>query len=370
MRRSSSGIAIAMLAVMLLGSLIFGTSLYLWNTATDIFLPVNTNSQATIGLEIKSGEDTAAIANDLYNKGLIRNVLAFRIWSRVKGLDTKLQAGLYKGLSPSMSINDITEQLLNGQPDAIPVLIPEGYRLEQIANAFDQATPKLVNFNKSQFLDYVRNVDHFPDKANYPILQSIPAGDSMEGLLFPSTYEVPVGSTARDVVNQLLTQMENVIQQNHLDTLAQQHQYQNVYQLINLASIVERETGNPAYRGDVASVYWNRTFKPNDETVGLLNSEPTVQYARDSENPPQQYWGPVDDDPRNIATDSPWNTYIHTGLPPTPICSPGLASLMAAANPPSTDYFFFFAAKDGITYFASTNAEFELLQSQHPYDIH
>ncbi len=122
MRRSSSGIAI--LSVMLLGFLIFSTSVYLWNTATAIFQPVDSNSQATMSLVIKQGENTADIADDLQNKGLIRNVLAFRIWSRIKGLDTKLQAGLYKGLSPKMSINDITEQLLNGQPDAIPVLIP------------------------------------------------------------------------------------------------------------------------------------------------------------------------------------------------------------------------------------------------------
>jgi UPF0755 protein len=365
MRRSSSGIATATLAVMLLGALIFGTSLYLWNTATDVFLPANPNSQVTMSLEIKPGESTAEIADTLYSKGLIRNVLAFRIWSRVKGLDTKLQAGLYKGLSPKMSINDIIEQLLNGLPDAIPVLIPEGYRLEQIANAFDQATPKLVNFKKSDFLDYARNIGHFPDKTNHPILQLVPAGDSMEGLLFPSTYEVPVGSTARDVINQLLKQMEDMIQQNHLDTLAQQHHYQNVYQLVNLASIIERETGTASNRPNIASVYWNRLFQPNNQTVGLLQADPTVQYARDTANPPQQYWKPLNDDPKNIAPNSSWNTYVNKGIPPTPICSPGLASLMAAANPPSTSYYYFFASKDGNTYFAKTLAEFQQLESEH-----
>lgn len=364
MKRSSPGAAI--LFVMLLGFLIFGTAMYLWNTATDVFEPVNSNSQTSMSLEIKPGESTAEIADDLQNKGLIHNVLAFRIWARIKGLDTKLQAGLYKGLSPKMSINDITEQLLNGLPDAIPVLIPEGYRLEQIANAFDQATPKLVNFKKDEFIDYVKNINDFPDKGNYPILQDVPPGDSMEGLLFPSTYEVPVNSNARDVVNQLLKQMNFEIQQNHLDTIAQQHQFQNVYQLIDLASIVERETGKATNREKIASVYWNRLFKLNDETVGLLDADPTVQYARDSENRPQKYWEPLNDDPKNIATNSPWNTYLNKGLPPTPICSPGLASLMNTANPPSTDYLYFFASKDGNTYFAKTNAEFELLKSEHP----
>lgn len=364
MRRSSPGVAI--LFVMLLGFLIFGTAMYFWNTATDVFLPVNTNSQASMSLEIKPGESTADIADELQKKGLLRNVLAFRIWARIKGLDTKLQAGLYKGLSPKMSINDITQQLLNGLPDAIPVTIPEGYRLEQIADAFDQATPKLVNFKKSEFLDYVKNINDFPDKGNYPVLQDVPPGDSMEGLLFPSTYEIPVGGTARDIVNELLKQMETIIQQNHLDTLAQQHQYQNVYQLIDLASIVERESGKLANRENIASVYWNRLFKPNGETAGLLQADPTVQYARDSQNPPSQYWGPLNDDPKNIASDSPWNTYLNKGLPPTPICSPGLTSLMTAAKPPSTDYLYFFASKDGNTYFAKTQAEFLQLESEHP----
>ncbi len=363
MKRQGSQVAI--FSIIVLGLLIFGTALYFWNTATDIFLPVNTNSQATIDLEIKQGESTAQIADDLQNKGLISNVLAFRIWARVKGLDTRLQAGLYKGLSPKMSINDITVQLLNGLPDAIPILIPEGHRLAQIANDFDQATPKLVNFKKSDFLEYTTHISDFPDKGNYPILQDIPSGDSMEGLLFPSTYEVPVDSNARDVIKLLLKEMEGMIQQNHLDTIAQQHHYQNVYQLITMASIVERETGKQANRGNIASVYWNRTFKPNNETAGFLNADPTVQYARDSLNPPLKYWGALDDNPGNIAPNSLWNTYVAKGLPPTPICSPGLASLTAAANPPPTNYLYFFASKDGATYFARTNAEFEQLKSEH-----
>src|SRR5262249_45927794 len=159
----------------------------------------------------------------------------------------------------------------------------------------------------------VKNINDFPDKGNYPILQYVPAGDSMEGLLFPSTYEVPVDSSARDVINLLLKQTEDVIQQNHLDTIAQQHQFQNVYQLINLASIVERETGRATNREKIASVYWNRLFKPNNETVGLLDADPTVQYARDSQNPPQKYWEPLNDSPNNIAPDSAWNTYLHKG---------------------------------------------------------
>ena len=355
----------AIISVLLLAILIFGAVYYAWNIATSIFQPVTTTAtNKNISLEIKKGETTAAIADDLQKKGLIRNALAFRVWSRIKGLDTRLEAGVYNKLYPSMTISEITDQLLNGQPDAIPVLVLEGWRLEQVGNVFSNA--QLTKFKTDEFLDYTRHIDHFPDAAQYPLLQQVPQGNSMEGLLFPDTYEVPIQSTARDVVNLLLGRMSATIKQNHLDTLAQQHKFQNVYQMITLASIVERETGLPEDRGNIASVYWNRLFRQNTETNGLLQADPTVQYARDSQTPPQKYWLPLNDTPTNIAPDSPYNTYKNAGLPPTPICSPGLASLQQVANPPTTDYYYFFATKGRKSIFAKTLAEFNDAQKKYP----
>ncbi len=92
--------------------------------------------------------------------------------------------------------------------------IPEGWRLEQIAQDF--ADSGLVKFNADDFLRYTKNIDQFPDRAQYPILKQVPAGQSMEGLLFPSTYDVPVAATARDVVNLLLKTMSDTIQNNNL----------------------------------------------------------------------------------------------------------------------------------------------------------
>ena len=161
----------------------------------------------------------------------------------------------------------------------------------------------------------------------------------------------------------MLQQTETILTQNNLEQIAKQHQYENAYQLINLASIVERETGNEAidYRPQIASVYWNRLFLPNNETAGFFNADPTSQYARDTLNPPTTYWQPIAD----VHIDSPYNTYDNKGLPPTPICSPSLASLKAAATPASTNYLYFFASPDGKDYFAATNAEFIQLQNEH-----
>lgn len=351
----------ATLSILIVGLLIFGGVFFAWHTATDIFSPAG-SSTTPVPIEIHSGETTAQIADELQNKGLIRSAFAFRVWAHIQGLDQKLQAGLYKQLSPNMSISQITDLLLNGQPDAIPYTIVEGYRIEQIAHVLSDG--RLVKFKQSDFLNYTEHPDQFPDQAKYPLLQNIPQGYGMEGLLFATTYEIPVQSTAQDVINLMLQETQTILNQNNLAQIAQQHQYKNVYDLINLASIVERETGNQTtdYRPQIASVYWNRLFKPSDETAGTLSADPTSQYGRDILNPPATYWKPIDD----VHIDSPYNTYDNQGLPPTPICSPSLASLRAAASPASTNYYYFFSSTDGNDYFAHNQQEFDALKQQHP----
>ena len=352
----SSGMRVAVVSILLLGLIIFGIVSYAWNTTADIFQPVDSTAHArTVPVVINPGETTAQIGDDLQAKGLIRNALAFRIWSRIKGLDKSLQAGVYKKLNSSMTISDIVDQLLNAQPDALLVVIPEGWRLEQIAHRF--ATVGLTKFNEQDFLKYTKHPNTFPDAAKYPILKNIPAGDSMEGLLFPASYQVVVDGTARDVVNLMLTALNDRIKQYQLDKIAQQHQL-NVYQMIILASLVEREVVFPNEAAGVAGVYWNRLFIPGNETAGFLGSDPSVQYARDSLQPPKQYWTDLKDAGRNIAPTSPWNTYVNKGLPPTPICSPGLNSLQAAAAPPKSDYLYFLGKKDGHIVFAKNQVEF------------
>src|SRR5579863_8385558 len=187
MKRRGSRAAI--ISVLLLGLLIFGGVYFSWTTVTDVFQPANSNQSNTVPFVIQSGESTAQIAADLQNKGLIRNALAFRIWARIKGLDTQLQAGGYNHLNTSMTISDIINELLNAQPDVLYVLIPEGWRIQQIAHQF--ATAGLAKFNENDFLSYTLHPDTFPDFGKYSILKFIPHGDSMEGLLYPATYAIP-----------------------------------------------------------------------------------------------------------------------------------------------------------------------------------
>ncbi|HEX6107987.1 MAG TPA: endolytic transglycosylase MltG [Ktedonobacteraceae bacterium] len=345
----------AIIAVLLLGLLIFGGVYFAWTTITDIFQPVNTDQGKSVIIVVQNGDTAHTIADELQAKGLIRNALAFRIWARIKGLDIHLQAGAYN-LKTDLTIDAIISQLL-AQPDYFVVSIPEGLRIEQIAQRL--GTAGIPKFNTQEFLKYTKQPIQFPDAAKYPILKSIPSGSGMEGLLFPDTYLIPVNATARDVVNMMLTEFNDKVQQNHLDIRAKQNNL-SVYQVVILASIVEREVRFNQDRPLVASVFWNRIYKPNNETVGRLQDDPTVEYARDSQPGTTIYWKPLQDVGGNIAPNSPWNTYTHAGLPPTPICSPGLASLKAAAAPTKTDYYYFLSKKDGTIVYAKTKTEFEM----------
>ncbi len=353
----------SIVAVFLLGILIFGGVFYLWNTATQIFQPVDTGPGRVVPIQIRPGETTAAIADDLQAKGLIHNALAFRIWARIKGLDAQLQAGGYSHLKTSMTISEIIDQLLTGSPDFLYVNIPEGYRIEQIAKVF--ANQGLTKFNEQDFLKYTKHPALFPDAAKYPVLKLIPHGDSMEGLLFPATYDVPLDGDARYVVNRMLTAFNQYIQKSDLVAKAKANKL-NEYQMVILASLVQREINNLKDAPGVAGVYLNRALNdvPND-TGGLLGSDPSVEYARDTLNPPKTYWKNLQDSGANIAHDSPWNTYVNPGFPPTPICSPGLATLSAAASPTKSNYFYFLSTKTGSIVYAKTYPEFQQLTQKY-----
>jgi UPF0755 protein len=357
------GSATTIISVFLVGIVIFGAVLYSWNLVNAIFLPM-AGPAKSVAITVQTGETTAEVGDDLQNKGIIRNATAFRLWARIKGLDTNLEAGVYKKINSAMTISQIIDNLQQATPDDIQIHIIEGYRLEQIANA--AANANLPNFKKADFLKYTKNINQFPDSNQYPLLlKSVPQGASMEGLLFPDTYDIPANASALDVIHAMLKEMTAKIQENKLDQVATQHQL-TLYQMLTLASIVEREAGKEQDRGNIASVYWNRLYTDNgkNQTGGLLQADPTVQYARDTQNPPTHYWSPLQDVGGNIAATSDWNTYVKPGLPPTPICSPSLASLMVAANPPKTNYIYFFAKKDGFSVFSATLSDFQQKQQQ------
>ncbi|RAQ96354.1 endolytic transglycosylase MltG [Thermogemmatispora tikiterensis] len=348
----------AILSVFLVFALVLGLIYVSWNLVTAVLEPVSPPGQGhTVTIIVQENETVQQLANDLQAKGLIRNTLAFRFWAKIKGLDQHLQAGVYRNLNSSMNMSDIIDALMTGEPDEIAIRVPEGWRLEQIADKIEAAG--LPRFSKQDFLTYTKNPAKFPDRNKFPFLKQLPSGATMEGLLFPDTYFFTLGATTTDVIDRLLEEFQAKVQQYHLDTQAAAN-HMSLYQMVILASIVEREAAFDSDRPLIASVYWNRVYRPNAETAGFLDADPTVQYARDSQPGTKSYWAPLAASGSQVLPDSPWNTYTHKGWPPTPICSPSLASLQAAASPAKTDYYFFLNRPDnGRAVFAKTQAEFD-----------
>ena len=352
MRKRGRG---ALIAVFLIALIIFGVIYGVWSTITTVFEPPAATHAGSITLIVKDGETTAQIADDLYARGLIRNPLAFRIWARLKGLDTRLQAGAYI-LTPGTSIDGIIAKLLQQQPDEKRLAVIDGWRVEQIAA--QASTLGLVNFNEQDFLKYVHHPDQFPDRAQYPILQNAP---SMEGLLFPDTYLIPLNYNTVQVLDMMLNEFTQVVQQYNLAAQAQQHQF-SLYNMIVLSSIVQREAAKTSQMPLIAGIYWKRIYQPSADVGGpYLKSDPTVEYARETDNPPANgvYWQNLDNFGigGNVDPNSRWNTYTHQGWPPTPIASPSLDALKAAASPAQTNCYYFFSKKDGSLVCAPTYAQ-------------
>ncbi|HEY3992981.1 MAG TPA: endolytic transglycosylase MltG [Ktedonobacteraceae bacterium] len=360
-KRPGRGTVIALCLVTLV---FLGISYGAWTTITTQFSPPVVTQNTQTSLVIQQGESTQEIAEDLYKRGQIRNALAFRIWARIKGLDTRFQAGAYT-LTPGMSVDQIITKLQKGQPDERRLVIIEGMRLEQIGAQTQKL--ELLNFHQQDFLQYTHHLNLFPDRAKYPLLQHVP---TMEGLLFPDTYLIPLSASTTQVIDLMLNRFNQILLQYKLIQLAQQHQL-SAYQMIILASIVQREAANAGQMPLIAGIYWKRLYQPSAEVGTLLEADPTVQYARDTDYPPSSandYWKPLTDVGGKIDPASPWNTYNarHPGWPPTPIASPSLTALKAAASPMPTDcYFFLTKPADGSLVCASTYAKFQRLEHQY-----
>lgn len=320
-----------------------------------------------VNVSIAKNESVASIGNDLKAKGLISDTNIFRLYVFVSQKAKSFQEGTYtlqKGMSLSQIVDRISgTEVVVTTPDAVNVRIPEGIRMEQIPGYLRDAG---LGMAAADFLNTAKT-----GTWDYAFLKDKPAGASLEGFLFPDTYQFTVDTDAKTVIKAMLdnfqTRWKTALDSQPAPVRGSGPNGLNTYQVLIIASIVEREAGSDTDRADIASVYYNRLkAKP----VALpLQADPTVQYAVGNES----QWWKKDLTQNDLDTDSPYNTYPNksnkTGaLPPTPICSPSLKSIIAALNPSSTDYLFFVAKNDGsgTHAFAKTDAEQEANKRKYP----
>lgn len=276
-------------------------------------------------LEFKSfviapGENLESIAKRLEKDGFIKNAFAFKLLATAQGFAKKIQAGSFQ-LSSSYTVANIVKELTIGTFD-VWVTIPEGWRVEEIAEKLE----KELGVEKSQFLKVAK-----------------------EGYMFPDTYLIPKKATPPDIAKIMLDNFDKRFDQNlrNAATVAGL----KLDQVIVLASIVEREVRFPQDRPIVAEILLKRG------RLGLpLEADATVQYAFGFYQAEKSWWK------KELTTDdlkinSPYNTRKFSGLPPGPICNPGLASVKSVINPAKTDYLYYLSDKEGKMHYAKTLEE-------------
>ena len=279
--------------------------------------------------DVMAGSSLWRIASDLERAGIVRDARALVLLARWRGVDASVRAGEY-ALSPAWGTERVLDQLVSGRVITYEVVLPEGLTAVEIAARLEAAT--------------LARADAFLAVARDPaVAQEFGVeGASLEGYLFPETYRMPHGLTAKQVARVLVEQFQKQWKPLEADAKARGF---DMLQTVTLASIVEKETGAAEERPLVASVFWNRLAH------GMrLESDPTTIYGIPN------FDGNLTREHLEDETNR-WNTYRIAGLPPTPIANPGAASLAAVVRPAASEYLYFVARGDGTHVFARSYAE-------------
>jgi UPF0755 protein len=292
---------------------------------------------STVMVVVEEGSSLRSIATRLEEMGVVKHARAFEIRADADGYATRFMPGTY-----TFHVNEpydvLVAKLLKGtRAPTVKVSIPEGSTLRQAARI---VSGEVEAITEKQYIRVARD-DPPPFK-----LEGYKKGTTLEGMLFPATYDVlPKGASAYGFVKTQLEAFDTYFAK--VDMRRARAANLTEYDVVIIASMIDREALVPAERPVVAAVIWNRLRKDM-----LLQIDATIQYALGTTKPVLTY-----DD---LKIDSPYNTYEHAGLPPTPISNTGLAALKAAANPTEDKYLYYVARNDGTGrhYFSSTYEQF------------
>lgn len=286
-----------------------------------------------VEFEIREGMTLKEVAALLEEKNIVDSAFLFRLFVEQKGKEGSLIPGIYR-IKTGTEYEEVLNEITTGQPViTYKFTIPEGYTAEQTFEKIAADVP---------FIEYgeLKNAE---DISNYNFLNE---AESLEGFLFPKTYEITIDYTAKDIIEMMLTQYQ--VETGSLDyTFAEERSLSN-YDILKIASMVEREAYIPEERALISAVIHNRL------DMGMkLDIDAVLCYYLDK-------WeeGLTEEDKK---VDSQYNTYMYAGLPPTPICNPGIASIEAALNPADVDYLYFVVtdSENHVHSFATTLQEHE-----------
>ncbi len=319
--RSNSKKASLISKILLLSFIV--TTIYIGNV---IFYPVAIPNHE-YQLIISKDQSIANIAYTLEEQNIIKNHRALTLLLRLLRKDKKVTAGMYI-LKDSISAWSLVKRITNGKPDQISITIADGWNivtLRNYINSLDNIKHLSINMSESE-LRSALNIHAL----------------SLEGLFYPSTYFIAPGQTDLEIYENAYKMMQNKVD----DIYSHKNGYasiNNSYQLLILASLIEKETGDKDDMFLVSTVFSNRL------RVGMkLQDDPAVFYGLHNKMTITR---------KDFLIDTPYNTYTHFGLPPTPICIPSLNALIAASQPESKTNIYYFVAVDGKTKFSETYKE-------------
>ena len=313
--------------------LFVGLILFVWVLSGFFYYQISSpagDSTQAVTISIPPGATLKQISDDLKDHNLIKNASAFRLLASIRKKETHIQVGEYE-LNQSMLPIDILKAITSGKTVLHPITIPEGYRIIEIAELLAQK----ISIDKEEFIKESRNKDLIKTL-------NITSG-SLEGYLFPETYHFSKHTTEQKIIQTMLnTFQQQIANQKILEQL--QNSDMSLHEVITLASLIEKETGMNDERKHISSVFHNRLRKNM-----RLQTDPTVIYAI------EEFDGNIRK--KDLDIDSPYNTYRYKGLPPGPIASPGIESIVAALNPITSNHLYFVSRKDGSHHFSSNLRE-------------
>ncbi|MDU4960620.1 MAG: endolytic transglycosylase MltG [Sporomusaceae bacterium] len=313
----------AALSILLLAGLLGGRMLY------ELAQPVNAVEAAAVTITVKPGMSTQEIGQVLYEKNLIKSVSLFQLVARIEGLEKSLQAAEYS-FSTAMSVRHIVGMLAKGEVAYRQFTVPEGYTIDQIAlllaekNLADPERFKAAAKSLKPF-DYIED----GTGVVYPT----------EGFAFPDTYRVARVVTEPQLLQMMLYQFNERFTPPMRERARQMGL--SLREVVILASLVEKEAQLEADRPIIAAVFMNRL-----KLEMPLQSCATIQYILGYPKPELTI--------QDTQLPSPYNTYLHMGLPPGPIANPGVEAIKAVLYPATTDYLYFVADKNGVHHFSTT----------------
>jgi len=338
------------ISVLVVSAVVIAGSAAFFDYWTDRTQPEEVGRPVTI--EVTAEDTGSTLSNKLTDAGLVRLGSYFETRYRFSGAE--LQPGTYT-LRRGMSVNEIISAITvpeEGQDaaaqdtgasapaEAIDVTFIEGQRIEEYATTLEDAG---WTGDPQEFISAAKSPG---DSEEWSFLEGVPEGQGLEGFLFPDTYTFPANARPQDVIDYMLSNFDEQFTPEM--RLKAESAGLTIYEVVTLASIVEREAAVPEERSTIAAVYLNRL-----EQGMQLQADPTKQYAVGTE---EEWWPTLNGDLIAEATNSPYDTYIVEGLPPGPISNPGLRSIQGILQPDNVDYLYMVGKNDGSNTHAFTSS--------------